>query len=109
MRHKEVRHPDGPPFSPAGRGIWRGLHVHSYAARKVPPSAELLRGFGMTQSGHELELGFVVRAGLVDGNAAEVFGHLDQPLVVLIPFSRGFIQHHYALECKSELNKSGFA
>lgn len=52
-------------------------------------------------------LGLFIRAGAVDGDAAEVLGYFHQPLVVVIPLGRDLVNHHHALEGKSKLHKTG--
>src|SRR5713226_3123756 len=52
-------------------------------------------------------LGFFVLAGLVDGKAGEILGHLEDVLVALVPRRGSFVDHHYALLSEAELHKTG--
>src|SRR5438105_5014405 len=56
-----------------------------------------------------LKLGFVVGPGVVNGEAAEIFGDFHQPLVMVIPLGGRFVEHHHALKSKTELNEAGLA
>src|SRR5271169_4672039 len=51
----------------------------------------------------------VVLVGFVDGQASEIIGHFENILITLVPWRRGFINHHDALLGKAELHKTGFA
>src|SRR5579864_6369872 len=54
-------------------------------------------------------LRFVISAGFVDGKAGEIFSHLQNVAISLIPRRRSFIDHHDALMGKSKLDKTGFS
>jgi hypothetical protein len=54
-------------------------------------------------------LGLFVRAGSVDGNAAEILRDFHEPLIVVVPFGGDFVNHHHALKSESELHKTSFA
>src|SRR3954469_10872755 len=52
-------------------------------------------------------LGLFVRAGTIDGNAAEILGDFHEPLIVVVPFGGDFVNHHHTLKSESELHKTG--
>src|SRR5215472_4504086 len=52
---------------------------------------------------------FFVGAGFVDGNAPEVFGHLDEPLVAVVPLGARLVQEHASLKGPAELHETRFA
>src|SRR5215469_10549154 len=54
-----------------------------------------------------IELGFVVRPGIINRQAAKIFGDFNQSLIVLVPFGGRLVEHHDALKSKSELDESG--
>src|SRR5205085_645997 len=64
---------------------------------------------GSRRKGNVTRSGFVVLIGLVDGDAAEIFGQLQQALVVVIPVGGCFIDHHSALVREAELDETGLA